>query len=90
MSGLGVVVAVATGLVEVNQTNYKRLRREARRELRGYRISLQPWGMGLGQYRLISKGKKSGHRRLTHLGKDDFVTCCKHALKHITPSNPER
>lgn len=90
MSGIGITVAVASGLVEVDKTNFQRLRKEVRRELRGYRIQLQPWGMAGTGYRLINKGKKSGHRRLTHLGKGDFVSCCKQALKHITPSNPER
>jgi hypothetical protein len=83
---IGVTVAVASGLVEVDEHNFKRLRREVRRELRACRIRLQPWG---SEYRLIRKHNKGGHRRLTHLGRGDLVECCMLAMKHITPSNPE-
>ncbi|WP_454627715.1 hypothetical protein [Bradyrhizobium cenepequi] len=83
---IGVTVAIASGLVEIDGANFKLMHKEVRRELRGYRIRLQPFADG---YRLIMKRRKGGHLRHTHLGRGNLVECCRHAIKHITPSNPE-
>jgi hypothetical protein len=85
---IGVTSAVASGLVEVNANNFQKLRREVRRELRVYRIRLQP--AGTDRYQLVSRGKKSGHRVRTFLGRGSFVMCCRIVVGKLAPSNPER
>lgn len=85
---MSAVHGIAWGLVELDETNFKVMRREVRGELRTHRIRLIPRSFGC--YELVRKTKRGGHSLRQYLGYGDLKACCEIASKLITPSNPER
>lgn len=83
---MSVVIAVASGIVDVNDETFKMLRREVRKELRAYRIQLVQQG-SLGSFSIWHRTKRGGHRIRSHLGRGDLVEVCKQVHKIITPSD---
>lgn len=83
---MSVVIAVACGLVDVNEETFRMLRKEVRKEMRHYRLRITQHG-SRSEFSLSRAGKRSGHRVRTHLGRGELVEVCKIAHKIITPSD---
>ena len=82
---MSAIIAVAYGLVELDDSNFQRMRREIRREMRQHRLRLKQ--SFTSTYILEVKTKKGGHRQVTRLCNGSLEQCCRIAAKRIAPSN---
>ena len=87
---MAVIDMIACGLIEIDESNFKAMRREVRAEL-------QPLGMRLhsgnnqrftlARKRQFNKARRGRRSKRTQLHHGDFVSCCKAAAAVITPSD---
>jgi shikimate kinase len=83
---MSAIHAIAWGLLELDEANFKRWRAEVRKELQQHKLRIIPTGGG--HFMLVKKTKAGGHLKRTMFGRGDLYDVCSLASKILTPSNP--